>query len=170
MKQFAHQAGGMLYIHSAPTALRAHIEWAAGAAVVVPSALDWQVQPVQRGSWRCETPWTGDRQGAAQLVSTLMAWGRLRLELSIDADAEGPGHRWSVTPDLGVFSADSNEIGDIVVDENRLRQAMIRGRGQGGSLEAEIADLLGEPWDVELEPYRACDPELDVAWLAGRVG
>ncbi|AXE38999.1 DUF3145 family protein [Acidipropionibacterium virtanenii] len=170
MKQYAHQSGGMLYIHSAPTALRTHIEWAADAAVVLPAGIRWQRQPVEYGCWRAETPWHGEPEGAAGLVSTLATWGRLRIEVTVDPPAAGAGHRWSVTPDLGIFSAETNEIGDVVVDENRLRQAMIRARSQGEPLEAEISDLLGEPWDVELEPFRACDPDLDVSWLGSEVG
>ncbi|QCV95179.1 DUF3145 domain-containing protein [Acidipropionibacterium acidipropionici] len=169
MKQYAHQVSGMLYIHSAPTALRAHIEWAADAAVTLPMGLGWQRQPVD-GSWRVETHWQGDAEAAAGLVSTLATWGRLRLEVTVDPSPCGTGHRWSVTPELGIFSADTNEIGDVVVDENRLRQAMVRARSQGEPLETEIADLLGEPWDVELEPFRACDPDLDVSWLGSQVG
>lgn len=174
MNDSAHDARGMLFIHSAPTALRSHIEWAVAAAVRLPSGVDWQRQPVEPGSWCLAAEWHGDRAQAAGLVSTLSTWGRLRLELSVDPPAqghgEGLGHRWSVTPSLGVFSADTSAIGDVMVSENRLRLAMAEARREGTDLQAELSDLLGEPWDVELEPYRARDPELDVSWLSSQVG
>lgn len=174
MNNFAHVASGMLFIHSAPTALRSHIEWSAAAAVSLPRALAWEHQPVEAGTWCLETSWRGERARATELVSTLASWGRVRFELTIDAAAEGLdaglGHRWSVTPSLGVFSADTSAIGDVMVDENRLRRAMVEARREGTDLQAEMADLLGEPWDVELEAYRARDPELDVSWLSSQVG
>ncbi|WP_130865299.1 DUF3145 family protein [Acidipropionibacterium timonense] len=156
------QAEGMIFIHSAPTALRSHVEWAVDAAVVAPS-FRWTRQPVEPGTWRSEATWRGTAASAAALVSTLAAWGRLRFDLTIESGA--PSRRWSVTPDLGVFSAAMDEAGSVLVDEHRLRNAVAQAR-RGAVLADEIADLLGEPWDVELEAYRACDPQLDVSWLA----
>ena len=35
----------------------------------------------------------------------------------------------------------------------------------GGSLEDEIARLIGEPWDAELEPFRRAGAGAPVRWL-----
>ena len=35
----------------------------------------------------------------------------------------------------------------------------------GGSLEDELALLLGEPWDAELEPFRRAGDGAPVRWL-----
>jgi uncharacterized protein DUF3145 len=35
----------------------------------------------------------------------------------------------------------------------------------GGSLEYELARLLGEPWDDELEPFRCAAEGAPVRWL-----
>jgi hypothetical protein len=35
----------------------------------------------------------------------------------------------------------------------------------GGSLEAELALLLGQPWDDELEPFRHAAEGAPVRWL-----
>ncbi|MEA5646715.1 MAG: DUF3145 family protein [Cutibacterium granulosum] len=43
-------------------------------------------------------------------------------------------------------------------------------RRMGTDLATQISDLLGEPWDVELEAYRAGDPTIDVSWFAAQVG
>ena len=128
-------ASGTLFIHSAPTALRSHIEWAADAAFAIPAPLRWTSQPVEPGTWRAETPWRGDVVVAGKFISTL-----------------------------------TGEAGSVLVDEMRLRAAVTAARRTGLRLEDEICDLLGEPWDVELEAYRACDPSLDVSWLAREVG
>lgn len=156
-------ASGTLFIHSTPTALCSHIEWAADAALAMPEGLRWSPQPVEPGTWRCETPWRGGVVAAGHLVSTLAAWGRVRLELTVESGAQP--RRWSVTPDLGIFSALTDEAGSVLVDEMRLRSAMSAARRGGQRLDDLISDALGEPWDVELEAYRACDPSLDVAWL-----
>ena len=67
-----------------------------------------------------------------------------------------------------------------MVGENRLRAVMtlasVGSRGdqglagprhpaQGGSLEAELSLLLGEPWDAELEPFRHASAGAPVRWL-----
>ncbi|MDU7716640.1 DUF3145 family protein [Cutibacterium avidum] len=161
-------ASGTLFIHSAPTALRSHIEWAADAAFAIPAPLRWTSQPVEPGTWRAETPWRGDVVVAGKFISTLAAWQRVRVEMTVETGAVP--HRWSLTPSLGIFSAHTDEAGSVLVDEMRLRAAVTAARRTGLRLEDEICDLLGEPWDVELEAYRACDPSLDVSWLAREVG
>ena len=157
-------ASGTLFIHSASTALRSHIEWAADAAFVMPALLRWTSQPVEPGTWRAESAWRGDVVDARTFISTLAAWQQVRVELTVETGAAP--HRWSVTPDLGIFSAPIDEAGSVLVDEMRLRSAIAAARRTGLRLDDEICDLLGEPWDVELEPYRACDPSLQVPWLS----
>ena len=116
------------------------------------------------GTWRAESAWRGDVVDARTFISTLAAWQRVRVELTVETGAAP--HRWSVTPDLGIFSAPIDEAGSVLVDEMRLRSAIAAARRTGLRLDDEICDLLGEPWDVELEPYRACDPSLQVPWLS----
>lgn len=168
MTAVSDQAEGMVFIHSAPTALCSHIEWALDAAFGMPTGVEWQPQPVCPGQWRAEVPWRGAAPAAARLVSAMAAWGRLRFEVSVEAGA--PARRWSVTPDLGVFSCLVDEAGSVLVDEMRLRAAMDAHRDDPVELAPALADLLGEPWDAELEAYRAGDPDLQVRWLDRRVG
>ncbi|GAE67023.1 hypothetical protein JCM18909_53 [Cutibacterium acnes JCM 18909] len=94
-------ASGTLFIHSASTALRSHIEWAADAAFVMPALLRWTSQPVEPGTWRAESAWRGDVVDARTFISTLAAWQQVRVELTVETGAAP--HRWSVTPDLGIF-------------------------------------------------------------------
>ena len=110
----------------------------------------------------------GDVVDAGKFISTLAASQRVRVEMTVETGAVP--HRWSLTPSLGIFSAHTDEAGSVLVDEMRLRAAVTAARRTGLRLEDEICDLLGEPWDVELEAYRACDPSLDVSWLAREVG
>ena len=49
---------------------------------------------------------------------------------------------------------------------NNLVRAAVARAGRGESeLEAEIAKLLGKPWDDELEPFRYAGEGAPVRWL-----
>ena len=50
---------GVLYIHSAPSALCPHIEWAVGGVFGMPVRVSWTAQPIERSANRCEYVWAG---------------------------------------------------------------------------------------------------------------
>src|SRR4051794_16916051 len=51
---------GVLYVHSAPSALCPHIEWAVGGVLGNPVNLEWTPQGAQAGAYRAEFSWTGE--------------------------------------------------------------------------------------------------------------
>lgn len=155
---------GVVQIHSTPSALRPHLEWALGGALGVPTHLDWQPQPVEANSWRAELAYSGRAGTGATLTSALAKWQRIRFDVTELPRGGGEGLRWSVTPGLGVFSAATNAIGDIVVHEDRLKQAMAKSAAHGTDLAEELEKLLGAPWDAELEPFRRAEDDT-VRWL-----
>lgn len=155
---------GVVQIHSTPSALRPHLEWAIGGVIGVPTHLDWQPQPVEPNSWRAELAFSGRSGTGAALTTALARWKRARLDVTELPRGGGEGLRWSVTPDLGVFSAATNAVGDIVVHEDRIRNAMARAAAQGSDLREELDALLGAPWDAELEPFRRAEDDT-VRWL-----
>ncbi len=55
--------------------------------------------------------------------------------------------------------------GDILIPEDRLRAALARSTRGESDLEAEIASLLGKPWDDELESFRHAGEGAPVRWL-----
>lgn len=75
------------------------------------------------------------------------------------------GERYSSTPELGIFHAVTGMHGDILIPEDRLRAALARSARGETDLEAEIAKLLGKPWDDELEPFRYAGEGAPVRWL-----
>ena len=183
---------GVLHVHCAPPALCPHIEWAVAGVVGVPVSLDWVDQPAAPGSVRGELLWQSKPGTAGAVTSALAAWNMLRFEVSEDASPGCDAVRYSCTPALGMFCAVIGGNGDILVPEGRLRAAMAlaasagsgSGRGGadaelgalrdthgprhpalGGSLEAELALLLGQPWDDELEPFRRAGDGAPVRWL-----
>ena len=135
---------GIIAIHSAPAALRPHLEWAIGAVFAHPIELDG----------------TG-----AQLTSALKACVRARFEVTEEASASGAGNRWAYTPSLGLFSATIGEHGDIMIHEDRLKQALLADALGRRSLAEGVADLLGARWDDELEVFRQAGAGQPVRWL-----
>jgi hypothetical protein len=172
----------VLQVHSAPPALCPHIEWAVAGVLGMPVSLSWVNQPAAPGMLRAELEWQGRPGMAAAVTSSLAGWNRLRFEVTEEASPGCDAMRYSYTPGLGLFSATTMANGDIAVPESRLRAAITVAQGQGalrlaqppgrGSapdpaalLQDEIARLLGQPWDEELEPFRCAADGAPVRWL-----
>src|SRR5690606_29181939 len=115
---------GVVYIHSAPRALCPHVEWAAGRALGRIVNFDWRPQPVLKGAQRAELYWEGPAGTGAQLASALRGWEHLRYEVTEDPSPAADGGRWMHTPELGVFFAQTDSVGNIVIPEDRIRFAM----------------------------------------------
>jgi Protein of unknown function (DUF3145) len=180
---------GVLQIHSAPPALSPHIEWAVAGIFGVPVALHWIEQPAAPGSVRTELDWQGRPGTAGEIASALASWNLLRFEVTEEASQGCDPVRYSCTPALGMFSASLSANGDVMISENRLRAVLTlaasgaggeehgdrlgdirelhgpRHPALGGSLEAELALLLGDAWDAELEPFRHASAGAPVRWL-----
>jgi Protein of unknown function (DUF3145) len=183
---------GVLHVHCAPPALCPHIEWAVAGVLGVPASMPWVDQPAAPGSMRAELLWHGKAGAGGAITSALGSWNLIRFEVTEDASAGCDAVRYSHTPSLGTFSAVVAANGDVMIPENRLRAAMAlaasaktadstlndlrelhglrethapRHPALGGSLEDELALLLGEPWDAELEPFRRAGDGAPVRWL-----
>jgi hypothetical protein len=156
---------GVLYIHSAPSALCPHIEWAVGGVFGMPVRVSWTAQPIERAAYRCEYSWTGPVGTAARLASALKGWQKLRFEVTEEPTLTSEGERYSYTPVLGVFHAVTGLHGDILVPEDRIRNAMVAAAVGGPDLPTALAQLLGQPWDDELEPFRHAGDGAAVRWL-----
>lgn len=156
---------GVVQIHSAPSALCPHVEWAVGGVVGVPVQLDWTPQPAERASYRAEYSWTGPVGTSATLASALKGWQRLRFEVTEEATARSEGVRYSYTPALGVFHATVGLHGDLLINEERLKAAVARDALGRRRLHDAVADLLGTAWDDELEVFRQAGEGAGVRWL-----
>lgn len=156
---------GVLYVHSAPRALCPHVEWAVAGVLGTRVNLDWIRQPASPGTWRSELSWQGEPASASKLASALRGWQLLRFEVTAEPSPGAEGERYSCTPDLGIFHAVTGVHGDIMIPEDRLRAALVRAQSGESELEAELARLLGKPWDDELEPFRYAGEGAPVRWL-----
>lgn len=156
---------GLVQIHAAPAPLCPHIEWALEGVLGVAPALNWTPQPAERATYRAEVTWCGPVGTAARLASAMKRWDRVRFEVTEDASATSDGERYSYTPLLGVFHAYVARSGDILIHEDALRAALLKQRA--GDVQRAIQQLLGEPWDAELDAFRAADADAgaSVRWL-----
>jgi hypothetical protein len=156
---------GVLYVHSSPSALCPHVEWAVGGLFGMPVRLDWIPQPAERAAYRAEYSWLGPVGTAARLASALRGWQRLRFEVTEEARTGSEAERYSYTPSLGVFHAITGLHGDIMIPEDRIRAAMLTASTGCRSLADSLDELLGRAWDAELEPFRHAGEGAPVRWL-----
>lgn len=127
--------------------------------------MDWMPQPAERSSYRAEWSWQGPAGTAATLASALRGWQRLRFEVTEEPTATTEGVRYSYTPTLGVFHATIGLYGDIMVPEDRIKAAIVGEAVGGKPLAAALDELLGTPWDDELETFRYAGDGAPVRWL-----
>lgn len=160
MNRSKQQARGVIFIHSTSTALCPHVEWAIDAALGAKSAPEWTSQPAEPGAKRTEISWVGPQGTAAQLSSALARLGRVRFEVTEEPTPGFDGQRFMYTPALGSFAATVGVHGDIMVSEDRLRNA-----AASGDLYHALDGLLGKPWDEELEYFRHASEDAPVRWL-----
>ncbi len=161
------QTHGVLYVHSCARALCSHVEWAVASVLGVPVRLNWTRQPAEPGSLRADLAWVGSPGSASKIASAMRTFTQVRLEVTEDPTpmfagglgappiAARPGERLSYTPLLGIFRAEMGAHGEILISESRLRAAHTAAAGGVVDLADAVARLWGEPWDLELEPFRA---------------
>ncbi|WP_286343766.1 DUF3145 domain-containing protein [Frondihabitans sucicola] len=161
----ASSARGVLFVHSSPRALSPHVEWAAGRALGRAVNFTWGDQPALKGSLRTEFYWEGPAGTGAQIASALRGWEHLRYEVTEDPSAGSDGGRWMHTPDLGVFYAQTDSVGNTVIPEDRVRYAMEIAGSNALELHRELRLALGQAWDDELEAFRHAGEGNPVVWL-----
>ena len=147
-------ARGVVFIHSCARAVTAHVEWALAWVFGTEVHIDWADQPIAPGLVRAELVWGGPPGTGARIASALHAFTQVRHEVTEDPSPGREGERFSSTPTLGLFRATIGVHGDVMVPEDRLKSAVLQAAVTGESIVEEIARLIGQPWDEELEPYR----------------
>ncbi len=159
------QTRGVLFVHSAPSALCAHVEWAAAGVLGGKVDLAWTPQPAEPGTYRAELSWQAPVGTAATLASTLRGWDLLRFEITEEPTATSEGARYSFTPSLGIFHAMTGLHGDVLIPEDRIRAVRVKAAQGEVSIDEALDALLGVKWDEELEPFRHAGEGAPVRWL-----
>jgi hypothetical protein len=156
---------GVIFVHSAPRALSPHVEWAISRVLGRGVTFSWSAQPILEGAQRAEYYWQGPVGSGAAMASALRGWTHLRYEVTEDASYGGDGSRWCHTPALGIFHSQTDACGNMVINENRLRVAMETAGPNANALLAEMSQMLGAPWDAELDVFRHASDDSTVTWL-----
>ncbi len=160
---------GVIFIHSVPPAVQPHVEWAVSSVLGYEVHFDWTAQPALAGMNRAEFAWMAEAGTGAVITSALAGWEHVRFEVTEESTPTSEGGRWSCTPDLGVFYAQTDLAGNIVVPENRIRSAVEQSHGDLEEMKRFLDLALGQAWDEELEAFRYAGAGAPVRWLH-RVG
>lgn len=144
---------GVVYVHSTPLAVCAHVEWAIARVLAAPVNLHWTPQPADPGAQRAECDWTGRPGTGAELAAALRQWPMIRFEVTEEPSPGYDGERFMFVPARGLFRGTAGAAGDIQVGEDRLRAIMASARAPEALAHA-LEKALGTAWDAELEPYR----------------
>jgi len=145
------------------------VEWALSGVLGYQVHIEWIDQPANPLYHRGEFSWTGEVGMGAMLASALNGWEHLRYEITEETTATSEGGRWSHTPELGIFYAQTDLVGNVVVPENRIRAALEYVDSDPAEMKRLLDLALGQAWDDELEPFRYAGAGAPVRWLH-RVG
>jgi hypothetical protein len=156
-------ARGVVFVHSSPTAVCPHVEWAVSGVLGTKVSLQWTPQPAVQGQMRAECSWTGPTGSGGALAGALRAWPMLRFEVTEEPSQGVDGERFCHVPTLGLWSGRTSANGDIVVGEDRLRALLVE--VSATQLPARMHELLGTAWDDALEPFRLAGDGAPVTWL-----
>jgi hypothetical protein len=158
-------SSGVIFVHSAPRALSPHVEWAVSRVLGRGVTFSWAPQPILEGTQRTEYYWQGPAGSGAALASSLRGWSHLRYEITENAFSGGDGGRWCHTPALGIFHAQTDAVGNMVVNENQLRLALQTAGPNAQALQTAVDHALGTAWDAELDVFRYARDDATVTWL-----
>jgi Protein of unknown function (DUF3145) len=159
---------------ASPGALRAELAWQgrAGSSAALTSVLaGWNLlrfEVTEEASPGCDamrysyTPSLGTFSAVTSANGdVLVPEGRLRAAITLAASAGpgGPGGPGGAGQVALASAEPDGGIGELRSMHSPRHPAL------GGSLEAELALLLGQPWDDELEPFRHAAAGAPVRWL-----
>ncbi|RJQ80391.1 DUF3145 domain-containing protein [Pseudonocardiaceae bacterium YIM PH 21723] len=159
---------GVIYVHSSPSAVCPHVEWAISGTLGTRADLQWTAQPAAPGQLRAECSWSAEPGTGARLVSALKSWPMVRFEVTEEPSPGLDGQRFCFVPGLGLWRANTSANGDIVVSEDQIRTLAAKYRAPE-ALAHRLEELLGTNWDEALEPFRRAGDGAPVTWLH-RVG
>jgi len=143
---------GLLTIHSAPSALRAHIDWAIQNILGSDAQLNWLPQPIMVGTFKSKCQWSAHGGSGAEIASTLRSWHYLNFE--VIENHENGGELFRFTPELGIHRAVTDLSGGVLLNEYAIKNVM-QSAFDEDSIRQGLLEAMGAPWDLELERFRS---------------
>jgi hypothetical protein len=144
---------GLLTIHSAPSALRQHIEWGLNAILGYTGEYSWRDQPLAPGTLRTIIEYRAPLGTAAKIATSLKNWHYLRFEVQ-EFCSEG-AELFRFTPELGMHRALTDGTGSILISENVIRKSLET--FDDLEIRENLEAALGSAWELALEPMRGVD-------------
>jgi hypothetical protein len=148
------QVRGFLTIHSAPSALRRHIDWAIQGVLGNWVTLTWNPQTLLPGSYRTQLEFRAPSGAAAEIASALRSWHYLNFE--IVESTESGGELFRFTPELGIHRALVDQSGGVLLTENQIA-SVLNNSFDEDSIREGVAAIMGNSWELALDPYRSVD-------------
>jgi hypothetical protein len=148
------QVRGFLTIHSAPSALRHHIDWAIQTVLGNWIKLSWNPQPLMPGTFRTQLEFRGAQGAAAEIASALRSWHYLNFEVIEGTELGGELFRF--TPELGIHRAIVDPTGAVLINENQL-SAILQNSFDEEAIREGIAAIVGTSWENDLDRFRNVD-------------
>jgi hypothetical protein len=148
------QVRGFLTIHSAPSALRHHIDWAIQTVLGNWIKLSWNPQPLMPGTFRTQLEFRGAQGAAAEIASALRSWHYLNFE--VIEGTESGGELFRFTPELGIHRALVDPTGAVLINENQL-SAILEKTFDEEAIREGIAAIVGNSWESDLDRFRSVD-------------
>lgn len=156
-------ARGVVFVHSSPTAVCPHVEWAISGVLGTKVSLQWTPQPAVSGQLRAECTWAAPVGSGGAIAGALRAWSMLRFEVTEEPTTGVDGERFCHVPALGLWSGRTSANGDIVVAEDQLRSVLAE--VPAGKVAGRLHELIGTAWDDALEPFRPAGDGAPFTWL-----
>ena len=157
---------GELRLHSCPRYLAKPVEWALVELFKSNLNLIWQDQKIAPMTISTELKWIGPIGLGSRIVSILSKWPKIRLEVFQERHNEHLAERYALSPNLGIYRAELNAVGETIITESKLKAALDRSRMENEPFEVELAFLLGTPWDEDLEPFRRIVEDDKLKWIS----
>ena len=157
-------AHGVVYIHSAPTAVCPHVEWALANVLGTRVSLQWTPQSAAPGQLRASVSWQAAPGSGGRIAQALATWQMLRFEVTEDATPGADGERICHIPGRGLWRASISASGDVVMGESQI-SAILAKATCVDDVRAKFDAALGADVDRELEPYRRAGDGSAATWL-----
>lgn len=161
------RASGLVLIHAAPSHMLRQIGWSISRTLRYEAIVDWAHQPVLAAHHCSQINWQGTEELGPALTSMLAGWKQIHFEVIAEDDDGNPTSRWLYTPSLGIRHMNLDSAGNYLVGEDQLRSTLQAAKPY--ELAGAIENLLAQPWEAALEPFRAGTQEAS-SYLLTRAG
>lgn len=124
-------------------------------ASLLEQPITWQKQPLVENSLKTQIHRKMSQGDALDLAAELNRIGSIYAEIT--AFGRDSGTVFLLAPGLGIYRAETNSVGEIMLGEERIRNIVDAAAGNFKELQRLLRIALGQTWDDLLEPFRAAN-------------